>query len=401
MILYITFDGLLQPLGESQVLRYVEGLSDRGWDFAVLSCERADDLADTERVAALAARMADRGIEWIPRVYQTPGARRILATIADATAMALEFAAEHDVTLTHARSYQAAGVALSLKKALGIPYLFDMRGYWVDERVEEGRWFTNPTALAAGRRAEHALFANSAAVVSLATPAAEDIAAGRFGPWERPLEVIPTCVDNEIFVPGAAPEHLAPELHDRLVIGYVGSLNRSYRYHDSFALAREVLERRDDAHLLCLTGQPDQMAEELDALRIGRLRRTIQRVPHAEIPQWLRLIDWGLLLLREPFAKRGSMPTKLGEFFATGIRPIAYGCNAEVVEWVRRAGTGFVLDACTPRALRDAAARIANEGRRPRGVDPAGDAAREITMPHFATSSGVERYDALYRRLLR
>lgn len=400
MILYITFDGLLQPLGESQVLRYVEQLSDRGWDFAIISCEREEDLADAGRVGRLAERMARRGILWIPRVYQSPGARRILATIADVTAIALELAAEHDIALTHARSYQSAGVALTLSKTLSIPYLFDMRGYWVDERIEEGRWFTNATALAIGRRTEHALFANAAAVVSLATPAAEDIAAGRFGAWDRPLEVIPTCVDNEVFLPGPPPPELAPELHDKLVVGYVGSLNRSYRYRDSFMLAKEVLELRDDAHLLCLTGQPEQMARELDELRIGRLRRTIQRVPHAEIPQWLRLIDWGLLLLREPFAKRGSMPTKLGEFFATGIRPVAYGCNSEVVDWVRRAGTGFVLDACSPRGLRDAATRIAAEGRRSRGEDPAGDAAREVTMPHFSTASGVERYDALYRQLV-
>lgn len=400
MVLYVTFDGLLQPLGRSQVTRYVDGLTQRGWRFVILSFERATDLADTNRVAELHAWFAARQIEWIPRTYQQGGARAVAANIAEGTAFALEIAADHDIALTHARSYLGAGVALAVQRTLGVPYLFDMRGYWVDERIEDGRWFTNPAALAVARRAERTMFQHSAAVVSLATPAADDIVAGRFGTWSKPVVVIPTCVDTDEFIPGPPPTNLAPELHDKLVIGYVGSLNASYRFRESFELAKHVLDLRDDAHLLCLTGQPDQVTRELDALRIPRLRRTITSVRHEEIPQWLRLIDWGLMLLHEPFAKRGSMPTKLAEFFATGIRPIAYGCNEDVVDWVRRAGSGIVLDSCTPSALRAAAEEIARRGKRLRGADPVGERAREITMPHFSAASGVERYDALYRALV-
>ena len=395
----MTFDGLLQPLGQSQVLRYVEGLSDRGWRFIVLSFERESDLADSERVRTLADRLAERDIEWVHRVYRTPGARNVLTNLADATAVALELAADRPISLTHARSYLGAGIALALRRSLDVPYLFDMRGFWIDELLEEGRWFTNPAALAAGRFTERALFDNAAAVVSLAKPAAEDIAAGRFGPWDRPLEVIPTCVDEDKFRLGPPPQELVPHLHDKLVIGYVGSLNRSYRVRESFAIARAVLEARPDAHLLCLTAQENLMSEELDRAHIAPSRRTITRVNHQQIHDWLRLFDWGLLLLNEPFAKRGSMPTKLAEFFATGIRPIAYGCNEEVVDWVRRAGSGIVLDACTPRGLRAAAAKIAELGKRPRDIDPVGARAREIAMPHFSATAGVERYHELYERL--
>ena len=59
LVLYVTFDGLLQPLGRSQVVRYLERLSDRGWQFCILSLERAQDLADSERVAALEAKLGE------------------------------------------------------------------------------------------------------------------------------------------------------------------------------------------------------------------------------------------------------------------------------------------------------------------------------------------------------
>ena len=400
--LYITFDGLLQPLGRSQVVRIVEGLADRGAaEMTVLSLERPEDLQDRDRVAQLGDRLAGAGVRWVSRPYRLGGARNVATNIADATATALDLATDTPFDLVHARSYLGGMVAHALRRTLGSPYLFDMRGYWVDERIEDGRWFTNPTALAIGRRTERALFADAAAVVSLARPAADDIVEGRFGVWNRPIEVIPTCVDPAEFTPQAPPEDLAPKLQDKLVIGYVGSINRSYRHEDAFALAREVLNLRDDAHLLCLTAQLPEARQSLDKLRIGRLRTTVKKVPHEDVSKWLRLIDWGLLLLNEPFAKRGSMPTKLGEFFATGVRPVAYGCNADVVDWVQRAGSGFVADACTPRALRAAAERIANAGKRPRPpqTDVVGDRARQIAMPHFDVERGIDRYVSLYERM--
>ena len=39
---YISYDGLLDPLGNSQILPYLEGLSDEGFKFVVLSFEKTD-----------------------------------------------------------------------------------------------------------------------------------------------------------------------------------------------------------------------------------------------------------------------------------------------------------------------------------------------------------------------
>ena len=40
--LYITYDGLLDPLGSSQVLPYIESLSDQGYKFILFSFEKTD-----------------------------------------------------------------------------------------------------------------------------------------------------------------------------------------------------------------------------------------------------------------------------------------------------------------------------------------------------------------------
>jgi hypothetical protein len=42
--LYITFDGLTDPLGQSQILPYLLGVSANGYDISILSCEKIKKL---------------------------------------------------------------------------------------------------------------------------------------------------------------------------------------------------------------------------------------------------------------------------------------------------------------------------------------------------------------------
>ncbi len=39
-ILYVSYDGMTDPLGQSQVLPYIEGLSKYGYQYTLISCEK-------------------------------------------------------------------------------------------------------------------------------------------------------------------------------------------------------------------------------------------------------------------------------------------------------------------------------------------------------------------------
>ena len=90
------------------------------------------------------------------------------------------------------------------------------------------------------------------------------------------------------------------------------------------------------------------------------------------------------------------MPTKLAEFFAAGIAPIAYGANSDVTDWVKRAGTGMVLDDLSSGSLEHATEVVV------RGV-PETDAlvrARRVAEKHFSLDFGAQQYDRLFRDVL-
>jgi glycosyltransferase involved in cell wall biosynthesis len=191
------------------------------------------------------------------------------------------------------------------------------------------------------------------------------------------------------------PLEIARRLEGRLVIGYVGSVNHWYEARAALALFKNVRARRPDAILLGLCSQTDELSALVQESGIAAHDALITSAPNSEMPAWLGAIRWGFLLLRPCFAKRASMPTKLGEFFASGVRPISHGCNVEVDQWVDRAGSGVVVSGLDDAALAAAAELIAAADSDPEALQRA----RERTRPHFGLEQAVDRYAALYDRL--
>ena len=67
-ILYISYDGLLEPLGQSQVLAYLEILAAH-YRIHLISFEKPKDLRDKRKVEALRNRTDAAGIRWRSLTY--------------------------------------------------------------------------------------------------------------------------------------------------------------------------------------------------------------------------------------------------------------------------------------------------------------------------------------------
>lgn len=403
-VVHVTFDGILQPIGYAQVARITLGLARRGVPYRILSLERPQELEDRELVSSVRERLEGAGIAWTALPYDTAGTAPAAASnVGRLTAALLGLAARRRVSLVHARAYQAGLVALAARRGTGMPYLLDARCYWIDERLVDGRWFGRPTVHGAARAIERRLFRDASGVVTLTALQAGDLREGRFGPWTgAPIEVIPTCADYDEFRPRGqvsldrVPAPLRQRLEGRRVIALVGSINASYHVKESIEVARQALALAPDTHLLVLGAQEALWQEKLDQAGIEPTRRTIAYAAHEDMPAFTSLMDCCVLLLAENAAKRASVPTKLAELFASGVRPVQFGCNTEVSRWVREAGSGMVLSSLEPGEL-ERAARFIAEGPRDHA---ALERAREVTYPHFSLKTGLDRYERLLRTLL-
>ena len=101
-ILYLSYDGLTDPLGQSQVLPYLVGLSAQGYRITVVSFEKPDRFAaDEERIRELTAAA---GLHWEPLMYtKRPPVLSTLYDIRKLRQICLRLHKQHKYQLVHCR----------------------------------------------------------------------------------------------------------------------------------------------------------------------------------------------------------------------------------------------------------------------------------------------------------
>ena len=138
-IAYLSYDGLTDPLGQSQVLPYVKGLAQKGYAITIFSFEKKERFKANKNIIENICREA--GIEWLPFLYtKNPP---VLSTLWDVSRLRKRVKKEHrkkHFSLIHCRSYLSALVGLHMKTKHAVPFIFDMRGFWADERVDGKLW---------------------------------------------------------------------------------------------------------------------------------------------------------------------------------------------------------------------------------------------------------------------
>ncbi len=399
--LYISYDGALEPLGESQVVAYLERLAGDVQP-VLLSFEKPQDLQDRQRVARMEERLRAAGVGWTRlRYHKRPP---VLSTLLDAlvgVAVGLYVCVTRRVRIVHARSYVPALIAVALKRAAGPRFLFDMRGFWADEKVDGGHWSRIGGIYAITKRCERMFFREADGIVSLTAAGVKAFPELGYGPRQGvPVEVIPTCTDLNRFTPGPKDPGLAARLglEGRLVVGCTGTLSNWYLREPTLAYLGFLARRLEGVKILFVTREDhDALRRDAKLAGIPADRLVLERAEFSAMPDYVRLMDLGVFFIRVCFSKKGSCATKLGEFLGCGV-PVLINDGVGDSGWiVRDHGVGVVLPDTRPE---DFAASLPEVERLV--ADP-GVAARcrETARRYFDVEAGTRRYAELYRRLTR
>jgi glycosyltransferase involved in cell wall biosynthesis len=397
-VLFLSRDGILDGLGESQVVAYLEALADE-YRFWLLSFEKPGDRD------ALAARLGRRGIVWLPLAWHGRGEPLAAAWgFVKVVVLSVWLVLTRRIRILHARSFLPCIVALVVRVlCLGYPRIvFDMRGFWVDERAEAGGWTLRDVRYRSGKSIERLLLRRAGAIVTLNTAARLETGRllGRGEDATREITVIPTCVDTDRFRrPVEAPRKvlvLPPPWRDRLVFVYTGAIG--YWQHPE-ALAQffsVVRQERGDAVFLCLlrTGGTE-MRRVLEKAGLTPWSRVEEAIPSADLPRWLAAATVGVVWYRPTFSRIGNFPTKLGEYLACGLPVVVAGATADSVDLVSRERVGAVVREFSPEGYREALMEVLALAK-----DPAtASRCREIAERELSVRVGAARYRAVYRRL--
>lgn len=367
-VLYITYDGLTDPLGQSQVLPYIINLSKHGFSYKIISFEKPDKYEANKHI--IEDIIKDYPIEWFPEKFNSsiPLASKIY-DLKKMVNSAKSICKNNNISLIHCRSYQAAYTAMKIKKELNTPYLFDMRGFWVDERIDGEIWNKkNPLYQQIYKKlknVEQDLIHHSDAIISLTEAGKNEI-----GRWEKyndnPIFIIPCSVDLELFkIPSKSDvsqsrEELGFDEND-FVISYLGSLGTWYLLDEMLLFFKELKTSKPNAKFLFVTNSPEELIfQHSRPLGLSDSDFKVLHSSRSMVPYYLGASDMSIFFIKQAYSKIASSPTKLGELFVMGIPVICNDKVGDVKEIVEDRNGGVVIEDFNNQEYKKAIKEIAN-----------------------------------------
>lgn len=400
-VLFIAYDGLTDPLGQAQVIPYLTHLAQQGYSISVLSCEKTSRFKKNQ--AYIQSLLHPYSINWHPISFSTRPP--ILAKFKDLYRLkqkAVELHQQYSFQFTHCRSYVAAFVGEHLKKKFGVKLLFDMRGFWVDERVDGNIWSNqNPIFRFAYwyyKKKEQTLIQESDAIISL-TEAGKQIIESwpAYQKNKPPITVIPCCTDFQHFplTDKKTQQKARQELGlspESLVVSYLGSIGTWYLLDEMLDFFKTLKQTYPTAQFLCLTSEPPQtILTKAANYQLSPTDFVIRFSPRQKVPFYLAASDINLFFIKPCFSKQASSPVKLGEVLAMGIPVITNQGVGDVAHILQLTGGGIAVDDFTAIAYQKTIDDIPNL------LDKSPKHIRQNAKTYYDLSIAIERYAKTYR----
>lgn len=395
---------MTDPLGQSQVIPYLVGLSEKGHEIFLISCEKKTFASDEYIVVK--KYLHDNNIRWYPLKYTLrPPVLSAMYDLIKIKQTSGHIIKRSAIDIIHCRSYIAALAGLAMKKKYGVKFIFDMRGYWADERVEGGVWnLKNPVFKSVYnyfKKKEKQFCTNADYIICLTENAKAAIRKWDLPNQPLPVEVIPCCANLDFFDRRAVRENEQKQWQEKLnikkpdfIISYLGSLGTWYMLPEMLDFFRMLLKKKPEAKFLFITpDKPDVIMDIAEKKNIPLNKIIVQRALRSEVPALLSLSHISVFFIKPVFSKTASSPTKMGEIMGMGIPLI---CNSNVGDiniMMKDADGGILVNSFDDNEYE----RVVNKIDDILRASP--HAIRRSAEKYYSLGDGVNKYDDVYRRI--
>jgi glycosyltransferase involved in cell wall biosynthesis len=404
-VLFISYDGMTDPLGQSQVIPYLQGLSKAGYKIFLMSCEKEQVYHQNKEYIQ---QLLDKSnIRWIPLNYtKNPP---VLSTLLDVIKMrraAKKLHKAEGIDMVHTRAGVPALIGLWMKKTMGVKFLNDIREFYADSRVEGGMWNKkNPlykTIYNFFAKQESGQVKQSDGIVCLTYAAEKIIKAWPEYKATVPLEVIPCSADLELFDYSTIDEKektaLKTELaisQDDFVISYLGSIGGWYLTAEMLQFCKLLSKRIPAAKFLFISPHRHADIKAIAAqYEIPANKVMVKKASRMQVPALLSLSSYSVFFIKPCYSKQSSSPTKHGEIMAMGIPVITNGGVGDVAEIVQSCNSGIVINDFTDAVFEQAVDEVASN----KVYDAA--AIRAGAFKWYSLENAIEKYSRIYKAIL-
>lgn len=391
--LYLTRNGLLEPLGQSQVMAYLRGLS-RDYKITLITYEKDDDWSNTDAMEHTRADCEAHGIRWLPQRFRPHP--KIVAPALSMIRMKWLVRREvrrEGVRLIHARSYIPAAVALLVSRSTGVPFIFDMRALWPEELITAGRLRRGSFIHRAIVRAERACLAKAAGVVSLTHAAVAHLKTVYPDELKKQRAVvIPTCADLNRFAPEEGESLGSP------VYGCIGTVLSGWFRTDWLSNWMHVVAARDPSARFEIVTRDDKSRVRAALDPENKLEERLDIGPRSseEMPDAVRRQDLSTMFFTSGLSKLGSAPTRLAEVLGCGVPVLVNEGVGDVAEVVRENNVGVIVDGGSIQDMEaafDTLQTLLKDPELPRRC-------RTTAETIFSLEAGTKAYGEIYASIL-
>jgi glycosyltransferase involved in cell wall biosynthesis len=394
-VLFVSIDGMCDQLGQSQVLPYLIELSKNGFEITIISCEKINNFEKNEDTIKNITSL--NNITWKYCFYQNkiPFISQFQNFFHLKQIVKQEVKKNKDIVL-HCRSYLPALIGLQIKNQFKNKYIFDMRGFWADERIDGDIWsLKNPLhkfLYSYFKQKEIRLIENADYVVTLTHTAKEEIKLWKLKNLPS-IEIIPCCVDVNHFVINNDKIKVKQkfDIPDNFyVVGYLGSLGTWYMLDEMLDFFVELQKKKPNSILFFITNDNEkEILKVAERKNINKSSIIIKSAKRNEVPTYISCLDIGLFFIKPLYSKKGSSPTKLAELLACGIPIIANTGIGDVDEIIATTHCGISVSSFSTNAYKLAIDKVDR-------LNKSKQYYRDITLSNFSLQKGVKSYQKIY-----
>lgn len=395
-VLYISYDGMLEPLGQSQVLAYQKMLA-KDHFICLMSYEKKKDWKDSEQRERLQHEVKEASILWRPlRYHKTPS---LLATFWDVFVGVLIggfLIKRYKLELVHARSYVPALIAIFLKRLTGTRFVFDMRGFWADERIDGGIWKEGSFVYRVAKRCERLFILEADHIISLTNAGVSEIMKFSYANRDilSKITVIPTCADLNKFSPVSSRGGTSSDAS--LTFGYVGTVGTWYLFPEVVQCFAKIKRLRPNSRFLIVNrGEHAYILSELSKLGLDAPDVEVVSATHDGVPELINKMSGAVFFIKPVFSKQASAPTKLAELLGCGVPCLGNAGIGDMASVLEGEDVGIALSSFDDATLSEGIRRFLDLISDPKTKDRCVVTAQRL----FSLEEGVRRYSRIYEQL--
>ena len=295
---------------------------------------------------------------------------------------------KHKIDIIHCRSYIPAIIAYIIKKFLNIKYIFDIRGFWFDEKkdakliLEKLYFFL--------KIFEKKIYRNADFIITLSRSSINYISKHLKVKREK-IEYISCFTNLNNF------KKNSKKIKKNIIFGYIGNVGLSYEFFKVIKFLN-LFNRVNKNWKLIFANNYLKKSEKQKLFKNFQFKKKIQflNIDFEKIGKIYNKINYGIYFLRKDFSKIASCPTKLGEMLASSTPVITNSKIGDIELYLTKSGNcGYLLNTLTPEKIKKLNKSLINNKK----YYELKKNSRYVACKYFDQTKEINKYKKIYKRI--